>query len=495
MFEFFSSHPANLRLCKRHFAPMLTEPKKRKRRLARTLLAQWPDPSMHDETAGDTVTEGVSRGDWPAGTARYFDSAATTCPPAHVVAALARAALLGNPSASNHVTGQTAAAALQAARASLGRTLRVPPDDLVFTSCATESANTVVFGVLPQVRGRGSPPHVVSTTVEHPCILEALKHAELNGLATVTLVTPAADGRVVPRAVANALTETTVLVSVFGAHGESGAVNDLAGICAAVRAHPHGHADRVLLHSDCTQSLGKVDLRPWEAGLDAFTGSAHKLYGPRGCGLLGLRAAVRLRVRPLLVGGPQGGGRRAGTENLAAVVATAEAFAWYAAHRAGNARFLAGLRQQIVAGLEARGVLARVYGPAAAAHRLPSTLLVALKRPQDRTATAGCCNTALVRHLSSAHGFCCSVGSACSTSKKTASPVLACMGATTGERSSTLRISLGLYNTRAATAAFVDAIAGALERDKCRKAPAPPAPPAPPTPPTPPTPLAPAPRA
>ena len=249
----------------------------------------------------------------------YLDHAAATPPAAEVIEAMLPLlrTTWANPS-SAHSAGRAARAAVDGARDTLARILGCAPRELIFTSGGTEADNLAMRGVVQRwgdERGR----HVVVSAIEHEAVLGTTVAMEEAGEARVTVVGCDGQGRVDPDAVAAAVGDDTVLVSVMLANNEIGTVQDIAAIVRQVRERN----PRTLVHSDAVQALGRMPLSVDDLGVDLLSLSAHKCRGPRGSGLLYARWGTHLR--PQADGGGQERGRRSGTENVAGIVGFAVA--------------------------------------------------------------------------------------------------------------------------------------------------------------------------
>jgi len=352
----------------------------------------------------------------------YLDHNATA--PLRPEARDAMVAFLGPPSnpSSAHREGARARAAVDAARADVAALVGAAPGEIVFTSGATEANNLALRGALGFA---GAPATLVTTAIEHTSVLEPA-HA-LAG-ARLRVVGVDAEGRVGVEAMRAAATGAA-LASVGLANGEVGAVAPLAEIAAAVR--PAG----VLLHSDAAQAVGRIPVDVRRLGVDLLSLSSHKLGGPAGVGALWLRPGVR--IAPLHLGGPQERGRRAGTENVAAIAGFgAAARAALQELSAEQARARA-LTDRLWEGLVARvpGVVRN--GPAR--ERLPNTLNVSF---------AGCAGESIVVLLDLA-GVAVSAGSACAAGAVEPSHVLLAMGRDATAARGGIRLSVGPTTTAA----------------------------------------------
>lgn len=336
----------------------------------------------------------------------------------------------GNPS-SLHAAGRRARRAVEDARERTASRLGVDPKELVFTSGATESNTLAILGAAEALKDRGD--HVVTTSIEHPCVLAAFQRLERSGFR-VTRVAPGPDGVVSAAALAAALTPRTVLVSVMAVNNETGAIQPLAELR---RSLPAG----LVLHADAAQAVGKMPFDASVADLVAF--SAHKMQGPQGVGALRVRKGTPLV--PLFGGGGQEFERRAGTENVAGIVGLAEALALAAPATLG-------------AKLE-RGLLAipgaALNGPAA---RAPHIVNAAFEGVDGEAAVLAL----------DAEGVCVSSGSACASGGTEPSHVLLAMGQSKTRAKSGIRFSLSPSTTEAEVEGAVQATRRVVERLRIR---------------------------
>jgi cysteine desulfurase len=241
----------------------------------------------------------------------YLDNSATTRPCPEAVEAIGQMLTdcWGNPS-SVHRLGVEAHRRLDLARRQVAEAMGAEPERVFFTSGGTEADNQALRGAAHLGRRRGG--HVVSSAVEHDAVLKTLAELSAQGWE-VTLLPPEKSGRIPLSAVAEALREDTVLVSLMLVNNETGAVNDVAGVRKLLREK----GSAALLHTDAVQAFCKLPFRPGDLGADLITLSAHKIGGPKGAGALWVREGLRLP--PLLFGGGQEGGLRSGTEAMPAI--------------------------------------------------------------------------------------------------------------------------------------------------------------------------------
>jgi cysteine desulfurase len=359
----------------------------------------------------------------------YLDHHATTPTDPRVVEAMAPwfSEDFGNPSSATHVFGWRAEAAVEDARQRLAAALgAADPSELVFTSGTTESDNLALKGVARAGRRRGD--HLVTTVIEHPAVLDCCRALEAEGFR-VTYLPVDADGLVDPEAVARAIDERTLLVSVMAANSEIGVLQPLEAIGRVCRERG------VPLHSDAAQALGKIPIDVGRLPVDLLSACAHKLYGPKGIGLLYIRRRrPRLRIEPLVHGGGQEGGLRSGTVPVPLVVGFARAVEIALEECDAEAARLAGLREllweRLGAGLD--GLQRNGH----ASRRLPGNLNVGF---------AGVEADALIAALP---GIALSSGSACASARGEPSHVLRAIGRSPAEARSALRFGLGRSNTR-----------------------------------------------
>lgn len=366
----------------------------------------------------------------------YFDYNATTPVLPQVCAAVEPflRTQFGNPS-SGHAWGLPAKHALAEARQQVAALINTSPDTLVFTSCATESINTVLQGLL-----RGRPgTHLVTTAIEHPATLECAEFLQSLG-TQVTRVGVDRQGRVSAAEVRAACREDTTLISVMLANNETGVIQPVEEIAADARELG------IPVHCDAAQAVGKIPVDVGRLGVDFLTLAGHKLYAPKGIGAL--YVASGRTFDPLLRGGGQERGLRAGTENVALISGLGAACAL-----AGEDLEQEGARQRVLgerflSGLERTGADCQVHG--AGVPRLPQTLFVGF-----RGLRAGDLLSGLVGFDVAVSG-----GAACHGAETTLSHVLEAMGVPEEYAGGTLRFSWG----RGTTELDVDGVVERLGR-------------------------------
>jgi cysteine desulfurase len=383
----------------------------------------------------------------------YLDHHATTpCDPAVVAAMLPYFAdSFGNPSSRQHAAGQEAERAVEAARARVAALIGASPDDIVFTSGATESDNLALRGAARALEAKGR--HLVTTEVEHPAVLEPCRTLEREGF-TVTRLPVGPDGVLDPQRLADALRADTVLVSVMAANNEIGTLQPVAEVGRLCRERG------ILFHSDAVQALGRVpvDVEGW--GADLLSLSAHKMYGPKGVGALYVRRSRRPRVKlqPQAEGGGQEHGLRSGTLNVPGIVGFGEACVLAGdALAGGEPERLRRLRDRLLAGLRATIEGVEVNG--ALEPRLPGNLHLSIEATPAE---------ALI--LTLGDRFALSAGSACAEGGGKGSHVLRALGLSEERIFTALRFGLGRYNTEAEVDAVVEEMAAAVAAARARTA-------------------------
>ena len=314
----------------------------------------------------------------------YLDHAATTPVDPNVLAAMLPYFVerFGNPS-SIYQLGQESRAAVDQARVTSARILGCDPDEIVFTSGATESDNLALRGVAWGTRlarpREGTAPHIVTTSIEHHAVLHTAQSLERQGFSA-TYVAPNRRGVVDPETIAAAIRPETCLISVMYANNESGAIQPLREIAEIAR-------DRgVPVHTDAVQAAGSLSLSVDDLGVDLLSLSAHKFYGPKGVGLLYVRRGTTIEYQQ--EGGSQEQGRRGGTENVPGIVGLGVALERADKWRDAYAKHCARLRDRLMEGLFAAIPDATLNGPSDLSLRLPNNLNVSILESARALSTA-----------------------------------------------------------------------------------------------------------
>jgi cysteine desulfurase len=385
----------------------------------------------------------------------YLDHHATTPVDAAVLAAMLPyfSERFGNPSSRQHAFGQEAGAAVEEARGEVAALIGARPEDVLFTSGATESDNLAVRGAARAMSGKGR--HVVTTSLEHSAVLEPCRTLEREGF-TVTRVPVGPTGLVEAAELTAALRTDTVLVSVMAANNEVGTVQPVAEIGRACRERG------VLFHTDAVQAVGRIPVDVDTMGADLLSLSAHKMYGPKGVGALYIRRdrRPRIKLQPQNEGGGQEKGLRSGTLNVPGIVGLGAAARLAGeALAGGEPERVAGLRDRLLAGLRARIDGITVNG--AAAPRLPGNLHVSIQGAEAETLI-----------LSLGGRIAISSGAACAEAGGKGSHVLRAMGLSDERVYTALRFGVGRYNAAADIDDTVEALSRAVRDARARSSPA-----------------------
>ena len=355
----------------------------------------------------------------------YADHAATTRMSAAAIAAMLPYLdnIYGNPS-SLHSAGQQAAEALEDARARIAARLGCNPREITFTGGGSEADNQALLSAAA-IGARKNKRHIVSTAFEHHAVLHTLEQLEREGFS-VTLLDVGPTGTVTAGQVADAIREDTCLVSVMYANNEIGSVLPIAQIGAVCRSRG------VLFHTDAVQAAGHLPIDVEKQNIDLLSLSAHKFYGPKGVGVLYARRGVVLT--PLIRGGAQERGRRAGTENIPAIVSMAAALDEACAHMDESAAHLTALRERLIEGLS-KIPHSTLNGDRK--NRLPGNVSFCFEGIEGESLLL----------LLDARGICASSGSACTSGSLDPSHVLLAIGRPHEIAHGSLRLSLGEENT------------------------------------------------
>lgn len=355
----------------------------------------------------------------------YLDYNATTPVDPDVVEAMLPYLSLhfGNPS-STHRYGQETHVAVQMAREQVGQLLGCALEEIIFTGGGSESDNLAIRGVALARQQRGK--HIITQETEHPAVLNTCKALERHHGFRVTYLPVDAYGRVNPADVESAIDEQTILITIMHANNETGTLQPIAEI--AEIAHRHG----TLLHSDAAQSVGKIPVQVDELGVDLLTIAGHKLYAPKGIGALYVREGIQLE--PVIYGGGQEGGRRAGTENIAYMVALGTACALAKEQLGASQARLQHLRDSLQQALEER-LPGMIHLNGHSTLRLPNTLNISVDRVIGEEV------------LAATPGIASSTGSACHEGSTEPSAVLMAMGLSRNRALGALRLTLGRWST------------------------------------------------
>lgn len=357
----------------------------------------------------------------------YMDNNATTRVAPEVVEAMMPyfSEFYGNPSSMHTFGGQVDSALVQA-RAKIAKLVGADPDELVFTSCGTESDSTAI---LSAIRANPERRHIVTTRVEHPAVKNLAEnlHAFTGHKYRVTQLAVDSQGMLDPDEYEKALTDDTAVVSVMWANNETGVifpVNEMAEI-----AKSRG----ILFHTDAVQAVGKIPINLKDTAINFLSLSGHKLHAPKGIGVLYVRKGTPFS--PFLIGGHQENGRRGGTENTAAIIGLGKACELAAARMTVENTRVKHLRDKLE-----KGLLTTIPNAILNGHeklRLPNTSNISFEYIEGE---------AILLHLNTL-GICASSGSACTSGSLEPSHVMRAMGVPFTAAHGSIRFSLSIYNT------------------------------------------------
>ena len=382
--------------------------------------------------------------DWAA-TAPLCPEAATAMTP--YLQAGVDGLLAGNANANSlYEVGRTAFCALEESRETIARAIKARPDEITFTSGATEADNAALFGIVDAAMARAEQegdhecvPQIVVSSIEHDAVLKAAETLGHWG-AQITYVEPDSSGHITPQALQEVLTDRVLLVSIMVVNNEVGSVMDIAALAKV--AHQAG----ALFHVDATQAFGKIPVSVKEWGVDALSVSSHKIGGPKGMGALYVKARTPFTAQ--IVGGGQESGRRSGTQNVMGAVGFAAAARAALANLDENAKRLTGLRDSLYERLTANPkVKPAVQVQPGSTEFAPHVVNVLVHGIESET---------LILQLDR-RGFCVSGGSACSSHSLDPSHVLKAIGISRDDALGSLRVSLGNATTAEEVDAFIEA--------------------------------------
>ncbi len=370
----------------------------------------------------------------------YLDYNATTPVDPQVLEAMLPylTAHYGNPS-SDHVYGQHAKTGVDAARAEVAKLIGADPSEIVFTACATEANNLALLGAA-RAALPGGRTLLVTSSIEHPSVLQPLRHLTKEGWSVIELPVDA-DGRVRVRnadmnCAASVITPKVALVSVMLANNETGSLQAVRAIADLA------HAAGALMHVDAAQAVGKVAVNVNDLGADLLTLAGHKFYAPKGVGALYVRMGTALE--PVQYGAGHEHGLRPGTENVPHIVALGEAARLARTTLTQEAAHMAALRDRLHGQLAAAIPGLRLNGHLT--ERLPNTLNISFP------------GVAGWQVLGAAPNVAASTGSACHAGAHVVSGVLAAMGLTQEAAAGAVRLSLGRFTTEAEIDRAADAL-------------------------------------
>jgi cysteine desulfurase len=373
----------------------------------------------------------------------YMDNHATTPVDARVLDAMLPyfRGEFGNAASRSHVFGWNAERAVEQAREQVAAVIGASGREIVWTSGATESDNLAIKGAADFYRDRGN--HIITAVTEHKAVLDTCKRLEKSGFE-VTYLPVERDGRVNPQAVADALTDRTIVVSIMLANNEVGTINPVAEIGQVVKARG------AVFHIDAVQGVGKIPFDVASTHADLVSLSAHKMYGPKGVGALYVRRKPRVRITPIIDGGGHERGMRSGTLNVPGIVGFGKAAEISAAEMAEESKRLLALRERLRLGIEARVTDTVLNG--SLEYRLPGSLNMSFAYVEGEALMMALKDVAV------------SSGSACTSASLEPSYVLRAMGVPVEMAHTSIRFGLGRFNTEEEVDYVIDLVAQKVKK-------------------------------
>jgi len=377
----------------------------------------------------------------------YFDHAATTALDEKVLEAMLPylKSEFGNAS-SIHQLGQRAKVALEDSRESIAKMIRAEPSEIIFTSGGTESDNAIIKGVFTI---SGKKKEIISSNIEHHAVLQTVESTKLQGGKPV-LIKPNSDGVVTAGQVEAAINENTALVTLMHVNNELGSINPISEIAAVCRKKG------VPFHSDTVQSVGKIPVDVRDLGVDFLSISAHKIYGPKGVGVMYVKKGAPWI--PWMHGGSQERRRRGGTSNIPGIIGLARAMEYSIAEMEDHRSHFIKLRRRLIEKLDEKfGDNYRINGPAAGG--VPHIVNIGFLHT-----SAGRIDGEMLLLNLDIEGICLSSGSACASGAVESSHVLTGIGLNESIANASIRVSFGKSNTFRQIDIFVEKLEMVLKR-------------------------------
>jgi cysteine desulfurase len=346
----------------------------------------------------------------------------------------------GNPASRSHVFGWRAEEAVENARRNVAELINADPREIVWTSGATESDNLAIKGAAHFNSRKGK--HIVTSRIEHKAVLDTCRQLEREGFE-VSYLDPAENGLITPEAVAAALRDDTVVVSIMHANNEIGTINDVAAIGEVTRARG------IVFHVDAAQSAGKIPIDMETMKIDLLSMSGHKMYGPKGIGALYVRRKPRVRLEAQIHGGGHERGMRSGTLPTHQIVGMGEAARIARSEMADEAQRLLGLRQRFWSSIED---IEEIHLNGDEIARLPGVLNVSINFVEGESLIMSLKDLAV------------SSGSACTSASLEPSYVLRALGLSDELAHSSLRFSFGRFTTEEEVDYAAEQLKAAVEK-------------------------------
>ena len=371
----------------------------------------------------------------------YVDNNATTRVAPEVVEAMMPyfSDFYGNPS-SMHTFGGNVGAKIKAAREQVATLLGAVPEEILFTSCGTESDSTAIHAAL---QANPDKRHIITTRVEHPAVKNLGEHLAKNGYR-VTFVPVDRQGRLDLDMLYQSLSDDTAIVSVMWANNETGTIFPVEEIARKTKERG------IVFHTDAVQTVGKIPVNMGDSAIDMLSISGHKLHAPKGIGVLYLRKGTKFA--PFLMGGHQEGGRRAGTENTSSIIGIGRAAQLVMDTMDDENTRVRALRDKLESELLKRVPASMINGDTE--NRLPNTTSIAFEYVEGEA----------ILLLMDQYGICASSGSACTSGSLEPSHVLRAMGVPFTAAHGSIRYSLSIYNTEEEIDFIIEKMPPIIER-------------------------------
>lgn len=372
----------------------------------------------------------------------YVDNNATTMVAPEVLDAMMPyfSTYYGNPS-SMHSFGGDVAEAINVARNNVAKLIGAQPEEIVFTSCGTESDSTAIRAAIESYPNK---KHIVTSRVEHPAVKNLYETLSKKGYRA-SFVPVDRRGRLDTDYLYDSLSDDTAIVSLMWGNNETGVIFPVEEISREVKSRG------ILFHTDAVQTVGKIPINVAESGVDMLSLSGHKFHAPKGIGALYIRKGTKFS--PFLIGGHQERGRRGGTENTASIIGVGKAAELAAAHLAQNSyERVSQLRDRLEQTLLDKITNAMINGDPA--NRLPNTTSIAFEYVEGEA----------ILLMMNEHGICASSGSACTSGSLEPSHVLRAMGVPFTAAHGSIRFSLSRYNTEKEIDIILEKLPPIIER-------------------------------
>ncbi len=374
----------------------------------------------------------------------YFDYAATTPVDPRVAQKMSECLLaegkFGNPASRSHKFGWEAEEAVEIARRQVADLVNCDPREIVWTSGATESDNLAIKGVAHFYKTRGR--HIITSRIEHKAVLDTCRQLEREGFEA-TYLEPSTDGLISPQSVADAIREDTTIVSIMHVNNEIGVVNDITAIGEVCRAK------KVFFHVDAAQSAGKIDIDLAQLKVDLMSFSGHKVYGPKGVGVLFVRRKPRVRLEAQMHGGGHERGMRSGTLATHQLVGMGEAFRIAKAEMHEEAKRILALRERLWKGFKD---MEEVYVSGNMDHHVAGLINISFNFVEGESLIMSIPEIAI------------SSGSACTSASLEPSYVLRALGLNDELAHSSLRFSIGRFTTDENIDMAIEQVRAAVEK-------------------------------